>query len=142
MILSATSSASSTVTWKELLFAVVSFGVIRSIITFLFLALIAVLLFAFNIFDAGAIAIALYALGLLVFGWVIGIFVSVIIGLIVGANWYTDPNSYMAALLAILGFIVGLLSFFAMGSITHDKVPTFLIAALTLVGIGALSTRE
>ena len=72
--------------------------------------------------------------------FLIGIFVSVIIGLIVGANWYTDPNSYMAALLAILGFIVGLLSFFAMGSITHDKVPTFLIAALTLVGIGALSS--
>ena len=72
--------------------------------------------------------------------FLIGIFVSVIIGLIVGANWYTDPNSYMAALLAILGFVVGLLSFFAMGSITHDKVPTFLIAALTLVGIGALSS--
>ena len=72
--------------------------------------------------------------------FLIGIFVSVIIGLIVGANWYTDPNSYMAALLAILGFAVGLLSFFAMGSITHDKVPTFLIAALTLVGIGALSS--
>jgi len=74
--------------------------------------------------------------------WVflIGILVSVLIGLIVGANWYADPNSYMAGLLAILGFVVGLLSFFAMGSITHDKVPTFLIAALTLVGIGALSS--
>jgi hypothetical protein len=72
--------------------------------------------------------------------FLIGILVSVIIGLIVGANWYADPNSYMAGLLAILGFIVGLLSFFAMGSITHDKVPTFLIAALTLVGIGALSS--
>jgi hypothetical protein len=72
--------------------------------------------------------------------FLIGILVSVLIGLVVGANWYSDPNSYMAALLAILGFIVGVLSFFAMGSITHDKVPTFLIAALTLVGIGALSS--
>ena len=72
--------------------------------------------------------------------FLIGILVSVLIGLIVGANWYADPNSYMAALLAALGFIVGVLSFFAMGSITHDKVPTFLIAALTLVGIGALSS--
>jgi hypothetical protein len=27
-----------------------------------------------------------------------------------------------------------------MGSITHERVPTFLIAALTLVGIGALSS--
>jgi hypothetical protein len=72
--------------------------------------------------------------------FLIGILVSVLIGLVVGANWYSDPNSYMAALLAVLGFIVGVLSFFAMGSITHDKVPTFLIAALTLVGIGALSS--
>jgi len=66
----------SPVTWKELLFSVVSFGVIRAIITFLFLATLAILLFAFNIFHAGIIAIALYALGLLVFGWVLGIFVA------------------------------------------------------------------
>ena len=72
--------------------------------------------------------------------FIIEILVSVIIGLIIGANWYADPNSYMAGLLAVLGFVVGLLSFFAMGSITHEKVPTFLIAALTLVGIGALSS--
>ena len=72
--------------------------------------------------------------------FLVGILVAVIVGLIVGASWYTDPNSYIAALLAILGFVVGLLSFFAMGSITHDKVPAFLIAALTLVGIGALSS--
>ena len=72
--------------------------------------------------------------------FLIGILVAVIVGLIVGASWYTDPNSYVAALLATLGFVVGLLSFFAMGSITHEKVPAFLIAALTLVGIGALSS--
>lgn len=72
--------------------------------------------------------------------FLIGILVSVLIGLVVGANWYADPNSYMAGLLAVLGFVVGVLSFFAMGSITHEKVPTFLIAALTLVGIGALSS--
>lgn len=72
--------------------------------------------------------------------FLIGILVSVIVGLIVGANWYADANSYVAGLLAVLGFIVGTLSFFAMGSITHEKVPTFLIAALTLVGIGALSS--
>ena len=72
--------------------------------------------------------------------FLIGILVSVIVGLIVGANWYADANLYVAGLLAILGFVVGILSFFAMGSITHEKVPTFLIAALTLVGIGALSS--
>jgi len=72
--------------------------------------------------------------------FLIGILVAVIVGLIVGASWYTDANSYVAGLLAVLGFVVGLLSFFAMGSITHEKVPTFLIGALTLVLIGALSS--
>jgi len=69
-----------------------------------------------------------------------GILISVIVGLIVGANWYTDSESYVAAVLAILGFVVGILSFLAIGTITQERVPTFLIAALTLVGIGALSS--
>ena len=72
--------------------------------------------------------------------FLVGILIAVIVGLIVGANWYTDTSSYVAGILAILGFVVGILSFFAMGSITQEKVPTFLIAALTLVGIGALSS--
>ena len=71
--------------------------------------------------------------------FLIGILIAVIIGLIVGAKWYTDTNSYIAAILAFLGFIVGILSFFAVGTITHERVPTFLIAALILVGIGATS---
>ena len=71
--------------------------------------------------------------------FLLGIVVSVIVGLIVGAEWYVDTNSYVAALLGVLGFIVGVLSFFALGQITQERVPTFLIAALTLVGIGALS---
>ena len=72
--------------------------------------------------------------------FLIGILIAVIVGIIVGANWYTDTSLFIAAILAVLGFIVGVLSFFAMGSITHERVPTFLIAALTLVGIGALSS--
>ena len=72
--------------------------------------------------------------------FLIGILIAVIVGIIVGANWYTDSNLFIAAILAVLGFVVGVLSFFAMGSITHERVPTFLIAALTLVGIGALSS--
>ena len=72
--------------------------------------------------------------------FLIGILIAVIVGIIVGANWYSDTNLFIAAILAVLGFIVGVLSFFAMGSITHERVPTFLIAALTLVGIGALSS--
>jgi hypothetical protein len=72
--------------------------------------------------------------------FLIGILVAVIIGLVVGANWYTDTDAYAAAFLGVLGFIVGILSFFALGNISKDRVPAFLIAALILVGIGATST--
>jgi len=72
--------------------------------------------------------------------FLIGILVAVIIGIVVGANWWQDSDMWAAALLGVLGFVVGVLSFFAVGSITTDKVPTFLIAALILVGIGTLST--
>jgi hypothetical protein len=72
--------------------------------------------------------------------FLIGILIAVIIGLIVGADWYTDTNAYAAAILGVLGFVVGILSFFALGTITQERVPTFLIAALILVGIGATSS--
>jgi hypothetical protein len=72
--------------------------------------------------------------------FLLGILIAVIVGLIVGADWYTDSESYVAAILAVLGFVVGILSFLAIGTITQERVPTFLIAALTLVGIGALSS--
>ena len=72
--------------------------------------------------------------------FLIGILISVIVGLIIGAQWWTDTEGYVTLLLAVLGFVVGVLSFFAVGAITQDKVPTFLIAALMLVGIGATST--
>jgi hypothetical protein len=72
--------------------------------------------------------------------FLIGVIISVIIGLIFGADLWADPDGYVTVLLAILGFIVGVLSFFAVGNITQERVPTFLIAALILVGIGATST--
>jgi hypothetical protein len=72
--------------------------------------------------------------------FLIGILVAIVVGLVVGANWYTDTNQYAAALLGFLGFVVGILSFFAVGQITHDRVPTFLIGALILVLIGATSS--
>ena len=72
--------------------------------------------------------------------FLIGIAVAIVIGLLVGGGWYTDTNGYAALVLALLGFIVGILSFFAVGTITRDEVPTFLIAALMLVGIGATSS--
>ena len=69
--------------------------------------------------------------------FLIGIVISIIVGLIVGADLWEDTNNYVALLLAALGFIVGILSFFAVGTITQERVPTFLIAALILIGIGA-----
>lgn len=104
----------SPLTWKELLFSVVSFGVIRAIITFLFLAALAGVLFSFNIFNAGVFAIALYALGLLVFGWVIGIFVAALIfvkGLKIQVfawsfAWLLQPFSCVFYPLASLPFVL------------------------------------
>jgi len=72
--------------------------------------------------------------------FLIGVATSVIVGLIVGANWYMDTRGYAAVLLAVLGFIVGVLSFFAVGTINKADIPNFLIAAVLLVGVGALST--
>ena len=72
--------------------------------------------------------------------FLIGVVISVLIGLVFGANLWEDTNGYVTLLLAILGFVVGVLSFFAVGNIARDRVPTFLIAALLLVGIGATST--
>ncbi len=69
-----------------------------------------------------------------------GILIAVIIGLISGANVWTDNSGYINVILAALGFLVGILSFFALGNITSERVPTFLIAALILVGIGATAT--
>ncbi len=72
--------------------------------------------------------------------FLLGVIIAILVGLIVGADWYADPDAYVAALLAVLGFVVGILSFFAIGNISEEKVPTFLIAALILVMIGAAST--
>lgn len=76
--------------------------------------------------------------------FLIGIVVSILIGIVVGAyggiGEVTFDVTPISAVLAILGFIVGILSFFAIGTITQERVPTFLIAALILVGLGATSS--
>lgn len=78
--------------------------------------------------------------------FLIGILIAVIIGLAAQSLWPATAENviayptYVPILLAILGFVVGVLSFFAVGSITQEKVPTFLIAALMLLGIGASGT--
>jgi hypothetical protein len=72
--------------------------------------------------------------------FLLGVIIAMIAGVIVGANWYQDSQSYIAAVLGVLGFIVGILSFFAIGQITKERVPTFLIGALILVVIGTTSS--
>lgn len=71
--------------------------------------------------------------------FLLGILVAVIVGVIYGADetLLADYTAEISTTLAVLGFIVGALSFLAIGNIAQDKVPTFLIAALMLVGIGA-----
>jgi len=71
--------------------------------------------------------------------FLVGILLAVIMGLIWAANgnMLADYQTHIYTLLAVLGFVVGILSFFAIGNITQERVPTFLIAALILVGIGA-----
>ena len=69
-----------------------------------------------------------------------GVLVAIIAGIVVGAKWYTDSEAYIAMILGVLGFIVGILSFFAIGQITKERVPTFLLGALILVMIGATSS--
>jgi hypothetical protein len=81
--------------------------------------------------------------------FLIGVLIAVIFGLLAQTLWPTTIDSttgavelnyptYLTIALAALGFIVGILSFFAIGNITHERIPTFLIAALILVGLGGI----
>ena len=80
--------------------------------------------------------------------FLIGVLIAVIVGLLAQVLWTPTMNettgvmelnypSYLTIALAVLGFVVGILSFLTIGNITHERIPTFLIAALILVGIGA-----
>lgn len=72
----------------------------------------------------------------------LGLVIAVLVGLIFGANTTVQTNyqNVAGAVLAILGFIIGLLSFFAISNITQDKVPMFLIGALILVILAATAS--
>lgn len=74
--------------------------------------------------------------------FLVGVLLSVIFGLIFGANLWQDTNNYVALMLVILGFIVGVLTFLAIGNVSHEKIPTFLLAALMLVGIGTAGSTD
>ena len=77
--------------------------------------------------------------------FLIGICVALLVGLIFGVGQTTNVNltnleTPLGIIVAVLGFIVGILSFFALGAVTQDKVPTFLIASLILIGLAIAVT--
>jgi hypothetical protein len=72
--------------------------------------------------------------------FLVGICIALLVGLIFGIGQATKANLTnleipLGIIVAVLGFIVGILSFFAIGAVTHDKIPTFLIASVILVGL-------
>ncbi|MCJ7698600.1 MAG: hypothetical protein MUO73_09770 [Thermoplasmata archaeon] len=72
--------------------------------------------------------------------FLIGICIALLVGLIFGVGQTTNTNltnleTPLGIIVAVLGFIVGILSFFALGAVTQEKVPTFLIASLILIGL-------
>ena len=69
----------SPVTSVELFVAIGLIGLIRCILSFLFLSFLAWGLYAFNIMDIGGTALAVFTSVLLLFGWVIGILISALI---------------------------------------------------------------
>ena len=77
--------------------------------------------------------------------FLIGICVALLVGLIFGIGQTTNINltnleTPLGIIVAVLGFLVGILSFFALGAVTQDKVPTFLIASVILIGLAIAVT--
>jgi len=72
--------------------------------------------------------------------FLIGICIAVIVGLIFGVGQAMNANlsdleTPLGIIVAVLGFLVGILSFFALGAVTQEKIPTFLIASIILIGL-------
>ncbi|MBU3904590.1 MAG: hypothetical protein KJ906_00365 [Nanoarchaeota archaeon] len=63
--------------------------------------------------------------------FLLGMLIAVIEGLMVG----TIPSA--GTLLVVLGFVVGLLGAFGMGSIGKDDIEIFMLAAIALMAVGA-----
>lgn len=77
--------------------------------------------------------------------FLIGVCVALLVGFIFGLGQTLNANltswdSPVSIILAVLGFFVGVFSFFALGAITQERVPTFLIASLILVALSVIPT--
>ena len=88
-------------TTGDLISSNIMLGFVRSTISFAFLIGIAALLYGFNMLSIGLLGLVLYAFGLLLFGWVLGMFVAGLIfryGMRVqvfawGIPWVVQPFS-------------------------------------------------
>jgi len=77
--------------------------------------------------------------------FLIGVCIALIVGFVFGLGQTLNTNltswdNPVSILLAVLGFFVGVFSFFALGAITQERVPTFLIASLILVALAVIPT--
>ena len=70
-----TNLLSTPLTSAELITSTVLFGFFRSVITFAFLSLAGLVIYSFNIFNAGVFIVLLFSINLLLFGWSFGIVV-------------------------------------------------------------------
>ncbi|KAA0001862.1 MAG: hypothetical protein FE048_04780 [Thermoplasmata archaeon] len=77
--------------------------------------------------------------------WVflIGIIIAIVLGLVLGAgssgrvDLTDDTTAIIAAILGVIGLIAGILAILGMGTITKEEVPTFMIATVIILAIGA-----
>jgi len=72
--------------------------------------------------------------------FLLGICIAVLVGFIFGVGQAMNVNlsdfeAPLGIIVAVLGFFVGILSFFALGAVTQEKIPTFLIASIILIGL-------
>jgi hypothetical protein len=78
--------------------------------------------------------------------FLIGMIIALIAGLLIGygtINTLDDNWGYIATVLAVLGFVVGLISAIGLGTITSHEVTRFLVAAVAVVVVGgAAQTLE
>lgn len=64
---------------SEIALSVIIFGLLRSVVTFALLSVLAILIFSFNIFTINLFYLALFISGLVLFSWVLGLFISSVI---------------------------------------------------------------
>ena len=67
---------SSPITNNEFIMSLLIFALTRSFVTFTFMALMAALIYSFNLFGIGIFYIALFASALLILGWALGAFIN------------------------------------------------------------------